>query len=400
MKILEKLGVPLEFIEQVSGLYEEFLRDLSELTQRKINKSILSGDKEIVVGFYDIKYGDNSIELPIKIQFVEVEKEQLPEGNNIALVSAGLSHKTRPVLGDNKKTRIKYNIEDSSVGLLIAFYVIPTKEELEESIKKDFTSDVLAHELKHFYDINVLKQNSLEDISFYKSVQMGKFPSFIQEFFLLLYFTTSIENSVRASEVYQKMKEEEITKQDFKNFFEETNTIKQLRKAKNFSLDDFIEKLKKDQTMIDIIEGDEYQRKFDEEYKDILNIILINLNNEYLETFQEISSSLGFEFMIKRDKGKLTDLEKHLDSVVEKRKKLLEDPLKYFEELEKLLNLAGDKMIKKLSKLYDMAPQKQDNNKIFNWDLHTKINSRNENIITKFENFNLFTRNIKNGFRY
>lgn len=320
MKILEKLGVPLEFIEQVSELYEDFLKDLSKLTQRKIKKVILSGDKEIVVGFYNIKYGDNSFELPIKIEFVEVEKEQLPKGDNIALVSAGLSHRTKPVLGDNKKARLKYNPEDSSVRLLIAFYDTPTKEELEESIKKDFTSDVLAHELKHFYDINVLKQNSLEDISFYQSVQMGKFPRFIQEFFLLLYFTTSIENSVRASEMYQKMKEKEITKQDFKNFFEETNTIKQLRKAKNFSLDDFIEKLKKDQTMTDIIEGGEYQKKFDEEYKDMLNIILINLNNEYLETFQELSSKLGFEFMIKRDKEKLTDLEKHLDSVAEKRK--------------------------------------------------------------------------------
>jgi acylphosphatase len=393
MKILEKLGVPLEFIEQVSELYEDFLKDLSKLTQRKIKKVILSGDKEIVVGFYNIKYGDNSFELPIKIEFVEVEKEQLPKGDSIVLVSAGLKHKTKAVLGGNKKARVEYTSEDASVEIVVAFYDMPTKEELEQLIKKYFTSDTLAHELKHFFDINVLKQSRLEDISFYKSIQMGKFPKFIREFFFLLYFTTSIENSVRASEMYQKMKEKEITKQDFKNFFEETNTIKQLRKAKNFSLNDFIEELKKDEIMTEIIEDDEYQRKFDEEYKDMLNIILINLNNEYLETFQELSSKLGFEFMIKRDKEKLTDLEKHLDSVAEKRKKLLEDPLKYFEELEKLLNLAGDKMIKKLSKLYDMAPQNQDNNKIFNWDLHTKINSRNENIITKFENFNLFTRN-------
>ena len=64
---------------------------------------------------------------------------------------------------------------------------------------------------------------------------------------------------------------------------------------------------------------------------------------------------------------------------------------KYFDILEKRLNFAGKKMKRKLYKLYDMLDtDKKKTGDIFNWELHTKINSKNkknESFILDFKSF-------------
>ena len=54
-----------------------------------------------------------------------------------------------------------------------------------------------------------------------------------------------------------------------------------------------------------------------------------------------------------------------------------------------MLNFEGNKMYKKLYKLYDMVENKKSTKKgsIINWDLHNKINSKTEKIIYKFDQF-------------
>ena len=393
MKLFEKLGVPEEFIEQVSEIYDEFLRDLSQISQREINKNIFS--EELIIGKYNINLKNKTYTIPILFNFIEVEEEMLREGKPV-LVSAGKGSRTIPKFGDDNKIKMKSEPSDSIILIRVAFSNVPTSQDLIEIVKQDFTSDILAHELKHLFDAESRGEYNLEEIAFYNSVQINKFPEFIQELFFLLYYTTHIENSVRPSEMYQKMKEEKISKKEFKDFFENHKVIKYLKKAKNFSLEDFIEKLKNDETMNQVINEEDYQREFDEPYKDMLKVILINLNQRYIEEFEKITPKLLIDLAVfTGDYSKEESLTKYLDEVLNKKNKEIRKPLNYFVKLEKLLNFVGDKMIKKLSKLYDMA-QDQEDNEIFDWDLHTKINTKNENIVTKFKDFITFSNNKQN----
>jgi len=393
MKLFEKLGVPEEFIEQVSEIYDDFLSDLSQISQREINKNIFS--EELLIGKYDIDLKDKTYTIPILFNFIEVEEEMLKEGKPV-LVSAGQGSETLPKFGDDNKIKMEPKPSKSVILLRVAFSDIPTSQDLIEIVKRNFTSDVLAHELKHLFDAQTRGEYNLEEIAFYNSIQINKFPEFIQELFFLLYYTTHIENSVRPSEMYQKMKKEKISKEEFKDFFENHKIIKHLKKAKNFSLKDFIEKLKNDETMNRVINEEDYQREFDEPYKDMLKVILINLNQRYIEEFEKITPKLIIDLaVITGDYSKEESLTRYLDEVLSKKSKEIKKPLNYFVKLEKLLNFVGDKMIKKLSKLYDMT-QEQEDNEIFNWDLHTKINTKNENIVTKFKDFVTFSNNKQN----
>lgn len=63
----------------------------------------------------------------------------------------------------------------------------------------------------------------------------------------------------------------------------------------------------------------------------------------------------------------------NFDRIVKGYIKYQKNPQKYFEMLEKRLNFVGDKMIKKLAKLYDMTPDTKTQESIINWDLHQEL---------------------------
>lgn len=53
--------------------------------------------------------------------------------------------------------------------------------------------------------------------------------------------------------------------------------------------------------------------------------------------------------------------------------------------MKKRLNLAADKMIRKLAKLYDMV-EHDEKSSIVNWDLHHKINKTAEKTLKEIKN--------------
>jgi len=87
---------------------------------------------------------------------------------------------------------------------------------------------------------------------------------------------------------------------------------------------------------------------------------------------------------------------KNMKKLVAELMKNQKDPMKYFAYLVKRINFVGNKMIKKLHKLYDMAKDdtKTTSNSVLNWDLHTKINSKNEGIkyTLNFEEFKIYKK--------
>lgn len=82
---------------------------------------------------------------------------------------------------------------------------------------------------------------------------------------------------------------------------------------------------------------------------------------------------------------------KKFNQILKKYQKYERNPEKYFEYLEKYLNFVGRKTKRKLFKLYDMV--ENDKNSIINWDLHNKINKKNENLV-----YTLDFKSFKNKF--
>jgi archaellum component FlaC len=111
----------------------------------------------------------------------------------------------------------------------------------------------------------------------------------------------------------------------------------------------------------------------------VLKFTFIMLNNEKLEIFHNIlkSNINPFALMFGREalKADMEEKQKFMDDFVKQTRKY-KNYKDFFGNEIKMLNFAGDKTIKKLSKLYDMVDSNKDS--IVNWELHHKINKTAE----------------------
>lgn len=207
---------------------------------------------------------------------------------------------------------------------------------------------------------------------------------------------TLTENLVRPSELYHMLIDNGIKKDNFREFVSGTEIVQNIEKAINFNLSDFILRLDNNDEIKNIVnislkKGYERIGTYGE---DILNILFINISSKALSHTKEIIDNYirnqsTFTNFLKNDNNIDFDIVNgSFDKIKKKYIKYSKNPLKYFEYIEKKLNFIGNKMKKKLYKLYDMVEDKnKGDNTIFNWDLHTKINSKNENLLLKFNDF-------------
>jgi hypothetical protein len=241
----------------------------------------------------------------------------------------------------------------------------------------------------------------------YASYQGVNFGSKISKFAHLLYYTTSIENVVRPTEVYQSILDGGITKDQFEEFLQENKVIKTLKEAKAFSLEKFKGELESDEQVIKIVENAKNSgyKSVGSVSDDALNILFMNLANValregkniidiFVSQSQKVSTLDLFRRLIglagesEEDKETLEIADENFKKLVRGYIKYQNNPLKYFEKLEKMLNFTGDKMLRKIYKLYDMVPDvKSTRESIINWELYTKLNSNGVHITIDFEKF-------------
>jgi len=135
--------------------------------------------------------------------------------------------------------------------------------------------------LKHLFDDSKIKSKKIDDYAYYKSYQIGGFPKVIRDFTFLLYYTTTIENLVRPSEMYSDMIDKNITKSKFAEYLKSSEIIKNLKESRDFSFEDFINEINNDSDIEMMLQGAEdkgYNRTGDNA-KDVLQLALINMNN-------------------------------------------------------------------------------------------------------------------------
>lgn len=398
MRINEKLGVPEGINEEARRLHVLIFKDLKKISIPNYKE----GEDTIEVSRYDIKFADLDLKnIPFSIDFV-----YYPELDRPLLLSASYGN-SFSVFHRNRKIRME-SAGEPSLFLKIAVGDKLSKEDLLKEIRKGLTTSCLSHELMHMYENFKVKTTGITNRVQYVSYQGVNMPPVLSKFTYLLYYTSSIENTVRPTEVYQSILDNDITKDQFEKFLQENIVIKKLKDAKNFSLS----KLKKE------IENDEIvnrmvQDAINDGYKsigsvsdDALNLLFINLVNvalgeakniidKFVSKSQKLSPFDLFRSLLGQGREKSEEEKEALDIANENFKRLIksymkyeDNPIKYFEKLEKMINFVGDKMLRKIYKIYDMVPDvKSTRESVINWDLHTKLNSKGIHIEINFDKF-------------
>jgi hypothetical protein len=293
----------------------------------------------------------------------------------------------------DRNVLMKVNYKDNSIDLYLNF-ISPESGWEPQEVYQLFIEDrvnlisILAHEMKHKFD----KQKKLADLigsdadyQTYSSSGLEFGIPIINEFMRYSYFIQGVENLVRPTEMATRMKLNGITRDKFRDFFENDKVIVELKQIRNFSYDYLVEKLKE---QMDRVEGllshanVPYETMSeDEKIEVVMDIVYVNLLSAKKDNFDRMTSD-GNEMMralMRRLGGGNDDQDEGFDSV---RNKFLNHISKYQNNVHKFFvdecerfNYEATKLIKKISKIYSLIPSdnEQTNESIINWELHQKL---------------------------
>lgn len=255
-------------------------------------------------------------------------------------------------------------------------------------IKTDRTKieSMITHELMHKFEHYKKPENYVGQSASYNAYQQVGINNVrpINEFFHLLYFVHETERRTRSSEFYSQLKSENITKERFKEFFNESEMIKTLKVCRDYTfkklflelhgymdgINTFLEGVKDHITEpVDLNGSDAYKIHL------TLKLTHKMITNAKIDIFSEILKSTLNPFQLLFDSDGMEDelrqKQGFMDNFVKQSRKY-ENYQDFFGNEIKRLNFVGDKTIRRLSNLYDMLDN--ENNSIVNWDLHQKIN--------------------------
>jgi len=384
--ITEALGVPDNILDAADMLYDIVEQDIKSINTIQ--------DDYTFDGEINFELGDkkkikiDSYELKVNIEEIEDEEGVLD------IISMGMGGG----FGFNRDNFMKENQPSTKLELSITFAVGEnwSPEGLIDKMEEERDDHVssLAHEIKHKYD-KQSKQFGLigPDAEYQATQRRGNFgiPAIDRVFYRYMYYIHAIENLVRPTEVAYSLKRKNITKSQFKEFLENNRVYKELVEIKNFTFYDFILQLKEQEERLDKllehVNEDPSNMTIDEKINRVLELVYIDLVNNKMQLFVTMTEHAMDDFL--RFGGQLGLLPsgaeekiKALEKTDEIRQKFLsqtikyeKNPTKFFEvEFEKFQYVAN-KMLKKISKLYDMAKDDEQpvSESILNWNLHQQI---------------------------
>lgn len=400
--ITERLGVPDNITKTSELIYNQIIQLIDDSSETNeigdtFQKS-LYGD----YGFMDLRF--NEILLEIKTSESSEPNEPL---ELYGLTVSAPSH-------IDKDYNIVKNTDFSKIKLTVQFAVgenvnwgLNTIKSLMLENKSLFVSS-LSHELHHVYDtFKIPFERGTRRPSYQSFHSLGFGVMSINEFLFYCYFAHAIENVVRTSEFYSYMESKEITKSQFKEFFNENHIIKKLKWARDFKLDDLISKLHNEIPRIDnfLAQANAHEHfdiPFDitDSKNDTEKIYLfLNLVFKYVRRYQE-NAYLEFLYSTKsplddiammfapahikekliQDENKRRELFNSFKAKLKKYKNYQD----FFGNEEKRLNFVGEKLIRKLAKLYAMAKDDVNEEKssvILNWEKYHDVNKTHEKTI-------------------
>ena len=375
----EAVGVPKSIIESASELYEIVLSQIKNLDRHDTKQEFYEEDLNLSISDYIID------ELDLTVTIDEIDGYDGP----IVMASAGVSND----FTFDRDVLMKVNYKDNSIDLYLNF-ISPESGWEPQEVYQFFIEDkvnlisILAHEMKHKFD----KQKKLADLigsdadyQSYSSSGLEFGIPIINEFMRYCYFIQGVENLVRPTEMATRMKLNGVTRDKFRDFFENDKVIVELKQIRNFSYDYLVEKLKEQMDRVDGLLSHanvSYETmNEDEKIEVVMDIVYVNLLSAKKDNFDRMTSD-GDEMRrsLMRILGRGNDdQDEGFDSV---RNKFLNHISKYQNNVHKFFvdecerfNYEATKLIKKISKIYSLIPgdDEQTNESIINWELHQKL---------------------------
>ena len=232
----------------------------------------------------------------------------------------------------------------------------------------------LSHELKHAFDAYKKDTESFSERINYASItRFGAFglPS-VKDFFHHLYLATNAEILVKPSEVASRMDSYEINKKEFLEFLLNDNTYDQFSYMYNLTYENFYESVMADKDkIINLFKRSniEVPNNDVELFDKLLKYLYIELGNNKIEILEDMLTENPLEGLL----GFHGDKNHFFESMVRVYTKYENNPIKFFKTEIKMLNFVGEKMIKKLGKLYSIAKDENKKSDIIN-KIYNKVN--------------------------
>ena len=401
----ESLGVPDNILDAAEKLYDRVEGHVKTIDETE-EEYEFTGDLDFEIGDKK-KVKIDGYDLTIKTEKFNGYDEK-PQVISMA-VSASFAF-------DREKLK-KVTEPSTHLDFSITFAVAEDWEpyELFEAMEKDKANQVasLAHELKHKYDKQVKPTALVGHDAEYQATQAKDnfgIPVIDNEFFRNLYFVSMIENLVRPTEIASQIKSLGITKSGFLKFLQNERVYKELTEIKNLTFEHFMSELKEQMFRVDglleHIGEDPSEMSDDEKIKRVLEIVYISIVNTRMQFFMDMTSKGTDNFIeFGQQMGILPDFMKDeaiaLSKVNEVRKNFLNftkryenNPIKFFKDECKKFNRVADQLLRKVSKLYDMAKDDEQpvSESIINWELHQqlmekKYGKRKISTTYKYKNF-------------
>ena len=373
------MGVPDNITQVGNQLYNivvtKFSSEFDLNSSETIYKTTIRGEFRVKDFFFDV------VNIELKIDNVYKSNSD-PD-------IAGATVMGKAKIKDNRLERVTSSVLD----VVLRFYVGDgwNLSVIMDLIKNEKTKieSMLTHEIMHKYDHfkdPTIYAGITAEYNAFQEVGINKVPS-LNHFMHLLYYISEAEERTRPSEFYSQLQINNVTKEEFKEFFDKSDMITILRECRDYTFSKLVNDLHNEIPGINAFlkkVNDSGQR--DEPIN--LNSSDINKISETLNLvwilFGNLSANIFFE-MIKSDinpfralfdpasqEVELRKKQEYIDEF-QKRTRKFKTYREFFENEIKRLNIAGEKTIRKISKLYAMV--ENDKNSTINWELHNKINN-------------------------
>lgn len=215
----------------------------------------------------------------------------------------------------------------------------------------------IGHELKHYYDSFKKSEESLISTVNYQAASNTNFGDItpINRFIYLLYFSHVTESLVRPSELASLIDSEEITKKDFYDFITNTRTYGLLSELKNFNYNNFKNEVKlelpKIKKLFDYNNFNYDGLSDDEIVENAIKYAVLHILHSKKNIFVSLLQENPFEGLF----GFGSEKQIFYDNFTSQLRKTGDNYENFYKREINNFNKVGQKMIRKIGKLYDLT---------------------------------------------
>jgi hypothetical protein len=349
-EIKEVVGVPAGILKSAENLFDNIVTVLEDTNDEDFEfKGTFTDNLSLPITVIINDLTITSVNVAVTFNVGDYSK--------LEIAGAGYSSE----LGlDYKTLKLVTIFDPSEIGLTMNFLIPNTGEYIFNDIitymlkNRTLITSTLAHELKHAYDNYKRPNRKVTDQVDYNTNISSKglaIPAF-RRFNRMLYLATFIEQLVKPTELASRLKAENVSQKEFLEFLLNDRTYKEFIQLKKYSINSLVSELMAHEDELKSL--DRFKGKVTEEIiNDLINLAYTQFTNDKIETLEKYILRDN-DYLLKSLGMTSVNMDYFLKQV-DKYQKYSKNPKDFFNNEIKFLNFVGDKMIKKLGKLYSIA---------------------------------------------